>query len=120
VPGISQGLEVTGERQVLSRGVGHGYASGNVKVLVDGVSMNATLTATANPVLNLPIEQVERIEVIRGPGSSVYGEYAYAGVVNVITRQRERHLHIQGGEGPDRGAAGSGIGRTRRARCPPP
>lgn len=106
VPGISQGLEATGERQVLSRGVGHGYASGNVKILVDGASMNATLTATANPVLNLPIEQVERIEVIRGPGSSVYGEYAYAGVINIITRQRERRLHIQGGEGPDLGGGG--------------
>ncbi|MGE5153310.1 MAG: TonB-dependent receptor plug domain-containing protein [Bdellovibrio bacteriovorus] len=106
VPGISQGLEVTGERQVLSRGIGHGYASGNVKILVDGVSMNAALTATANPVLNLPIEQVERIEVIRGPGSSVYGEYAYAGVVNIMTRQRERRLHLQGGEGPDLGGGG--------------
>lgn len=106
VPGISQGLETTGERQVLSRGVGHGYASGNIKILVDGVSMNATLTATANPVLNLPIEQVERIEVIRGPGSSVYGEYAYAGVVNVITRQRERVIHLQGRQGPDLGGGG--------------
>lgn len=106
VPGISQGLEVTGERQVLSRGVGHGYASGNVKILVDGMSMNATLTATANPVLNLPIEQVERIEVIRGPGSSVHGEYAYAGVVNVVTRKSERRLHVQGGEGPDLGGGG--------------
>lgn len=106
VAGVSQGLEVTGERQVLSRGVGHGYASGNVKILLDGVSMNSTLMATANPVLNLPIEQVERIEVIRGPGSSVHGEYAYAGVVNVITRQRERSLHLQGGEGPDLGGGG--------------
>ncbi len=106
VPGMSQGLEATGERQVLSRGVGHGYASGNVKLLLDGVSMNSTLAATANPVLNLPIEQVERIEVIRGPGSSVYGEYAYAGVVSVITRQRERRLHLQGGEGPDLGGGG--------------
>lgn len=106
VPGISQGLEVTGERQILSRGVGYGYASGNIKILVDGVSMNSTLAATANPVLNLPIEQVERIEVIRGPGSSVYGEYAYAGVINVMTRRRERRLHLQGGKGPDLGGGG--------------
>ena len=106
VPGISQGLEVTGERQLLSRGVGYGYASGNIKIMLDGVSMNSSLMATANPVLNLPIEQVERIEVIRGPGSSVYGEYAYAGVINVITRQRERSLHVQGGEGNGYGAGG--------------
>ena len=106
VPGVDQGLDVTGERQLLSRGVGHAYASGNIKILLDGVSMNSSLTATANPVLNLPIEQVERIEVIRGPGSSIYGEYAYAGVVNVITRSRERTLHLQGGQGPEGGGGG--------------
>lgn len=60
VPGISQGLAMTGERQILSRGVGFGYASGNIKLLLDGVSMNSTLLATANPVLNIPIEQVDR------------------------------------------------------------
>ena len=106
VPGFSQGLEATGERQVLSRGVGFGYASGNIKILLDGVSMNASLTATANPVLNIPIEQVERIEVIRGPGSSVYGEFAYAGVVNVITRQQERTLHLQADQGATAGGGG--------------
>ncbi|MBT4299852.1 MAG: TonB-dependent receptor plug domain-containing protein, partial [Gammaproteobacteria bacterium] len=37
-------------------------------------------------LMNLPIEQVDRIEVIRGPGSVLYGEYAFSGVVNVVTR----------------------------------
>jgi iron complex outermembrane receptor protein len=92
VPGISQGIEMTGERQILSRGIGYGYASGNIKILLDGVSMNATLYATANPVLNMPIAQVERIEVIRGPGASVHGEYAFAGVIDVITRKGEREV----------------------------
>ncbi len=104
VPGISLGLEMTGERQVLSRGVGYGYASGDVKILLDGVSMNSSLLATANAVLNIPIEQVERIEVIRGPGSSVYGEYAYAAVINVITRKKERRVFLQSNEGADSGA----------------
>ncbi len=36
----------------------------------------------------------------------MHGEYAYAGVVIVITRQRERSLHLQGGEGPDLGSGG--------------
>ncbi|WP_295400099.1 TonB-dependent receptor [uncultured Thiocystis sp.] len=106
VPGITQGLEMTGERQILSRGVGFGYASGNVKILLDGVSMNSTLLATANAVLNIPIEQIERIEVIRGPGSSVHGEYAYAGVVNIITRKQERTLHLQSNDGADTGGGG--------------
>ncbi|MBK5940874.1 TonB-dependent receptor plug domain-containing protein [Halochromatium roseum] len=107
VPGISQGLEMTGERQILSRGVGYGYASGNLKVLLDGVSMNSTLYATANPVLNIPIEQVERIEVIRGPGASVHGEYAFAGVIDVITRKRQRNLSAQAMDGAEHGGGGS-------------
>ena len=93
VPGISLGMEFTGERQILSRGVGHGYASGNVKILLDGISLNSTLLGTANPTLNMPVEQIERIEVIRGAGASVYGEYAYAGVVNIITKQKQARLY---------------------------
>lgn len=93
VPGISLGMEFTGEKQILSRGVGHGYASGNVKVLIDGISLNSALLGTANPALNMPVEQIERIEVIRGAGASVYGEYAYAGVVNIITKQSSSGLH---------------------------
>lgn len=96
---------MTGERQILSRGVGFGYGSGNIKLLLDGVSMNSSLLATANPVLNIPIEQIERIEVIRGPGSSVHGEEAFAGVVNVITRRNDRTLQAQANE---RAAAGGG------------
>ncbi|MBK5970394.1 Colicin I receptor precursor [Thiorhodovibrio litoralis] len=103
VPGISQAIEMTGERQILSRGIGYGYASGNLKILLDGVSMNATLYATANPVLNIPIEQVERIEVIRGPGASVHGEYAFAGVIDVITRTGDREVSASAMEDGDYG-----------------
>jgi len=102
-PGLTQGMESTGERQILSRGVGHGYASGNIKFLLDDISLNSTLTAQANPLLQMPIEQVERIEVIRGPGSSLHGEYAYAGVVNVITRRQGRTLYAEGGSFSGRG-----------------
>ncbi|MBK1706198.1 TonB-dependent receptor [Halochromatium glycolicum] len=107
VPGISQGLEMTGERQILSRGVGYGYASGNIKLLLDGVSMNSTVFATANPVLNIPIEQVARIEVIRGPGASVHGEYAFAGVIDVITVKQQRTLHGQAMEEGEYGGGGA-------------
>ncbi|MBN2887543.1 MAG: TonB-dependent receptor, partial [Chromatiaceae bacterium] len=106
VPGISLALEMTGERQVLSRGVGYGYAAGNIKVLLDGVTMNSAMLATANPVLNLPIEQIERIEVIRGPGSSLHGEFAYAGVINVVTRRASPQVFVRAGE---EGEAGAGL-----------
>ncbi|MEG3640584.1 TonB-dependent receptor plug domain-containing protein [Magnetococcus sp. PR-3] len=85
VPGIEPSLDKTGGKQVLVRGVGGGFGSGNMKLMLNGVPLNATLAATADPVLNMPIEQIKQIEVIRGPGSAVHGEFAYAGVINVIT-----------------------------------
>ncbi|MGE0082521.1 MAG: TonB-dependent receptor plug domain-containing protein, partial [Thiohalomonadaceae bacterium] len=57
----------------------------------------------ADPDFNIPIEQVERIEVIRGPGSAIYGEYAYMGVVNVITRAEENRVFAFGGSFDTRG-----------------
>ena len=56
-------------------------------LLLDGVKMN--LEFTGGPfvqILPVPIEDIERIEVIRGPGSAVWGQNAYLGVINIITR----------------------------------
>lgn len=94
VPGIEASHDRIGNQVSLVRGVGGSFASGNMKILLDNVSINSALSALANPVLQMPIEQVERIEMIRGPGSALYGEYAYAGVVNIITRSDKQHLFM--------------------------
>jgi len=88
VPGLEPSIDQIGTRQTLVRGVGGSFASGNMKILLNGRSMNSALSANANPVLNMPVELVDHIEVVRGPGSAVHGEFAYAGVLNVITRQQ--------------------------------
>jgi vitamin B12 transporter len=54
---------------------------GHVLVLIDGHR-----AGTGN-VAEIPLENVERIEIVRGPGSVVYGSAAMGGVVNVITRK---------------------------------
>ncbi len=54
---------------------------GHVLVLIDGHS-----AGTGN-IAVIPLENVERIEIVRGPGSVVYGSAAMGGVVNVITRK---------------------------------
>lgn len=107
VPGLEPAIDRIGQRTVAVRGVGGAFASGNVKILVDDVPMNSALVAQANPVLNLPLEQVERIEVIRGPGSAIHGEFAYAGVVNVVTRSDGQRLF--GRVGSDGLLTGGGI-----------
>ena len=73
-PGQSSGLFI------------RGTASQQSLVLVDGVRVgSATLGYAAVEALSL--SQVERVEVLRGPGSSVYGADAVGGVVNLITRR---------------------------------
>ncbi|MCK5639467.1 MAG: TonB-dependent receptor plug domain-containing protein [Gammaproteobacteria bacterium] len=86
VPGMDPTIDSTGIKQINTRGTGQVYSSGNVKILLNDTPVNPGKNGQADSVLNLPVEQIERIEVVRGPGSAVYGEFAYAGVINIITR----------------------------------
>lgn len=56
----------------------------HTRLMVDGVLLNNNLNAFANPAL-IPLGNAERIEVIKGSGSSVWGS-ALGGVINVITK----------------------------------
>lgn len=63
-----------------------GTESDHVLVLIDGVKVgSATLGTTA--FQDLPVEQIERIEVVRGPRSSLYGSEAIGGVIQIFTRK---------------------------------
>ena len=62
-----------------------GVAPGGVLVLVDGVrSASATTGATA--LENIPVESIARIEVVKGPLSSLYGADAVGGVIQIFTK----------------------------------
>lgn len=66
---------------------GFGERAGAV-ILVDGVRVNDAGDATAPFLWNsIPLENIERIEVIRGGASTVYGEGAVGGVINIITKK---------------------------------
>ena len=55
-------------------------------LLVDGVRLGSATVGTPS-LDNLPLEAVERIEIVRGPMSAVYGSGAFGGVIQVFTRQ---------------------------------
>lgn len=55
-------------------------------VLVDGVRVNNSQTGHHNGDLPVALDQVERIEVLLGPGSSLYGADASGGTINIVTR----------------------------------
>ena len=63
-----------------------GTDADQVLVLVDGVKLtSATLGTTAFEYL--PVEEIERIEIVRGPRSSLYGSEAVGGVIQIFTRR---------------------------------
>jgi len=98
VPGMEATIDQIGSRIVKVRGIGGSFASGNLKIMVNNIAMNSGLSALAQPVMNMPMVQVDRIEIIRGPGSAVHGEFAYAGVVNVITKKGQNGVFAEVGE----------------------
>lgn len=63
-----------------------GTNAGQVLVLIDGVKVGSATLGTV-PFQDLPIDQVERIEVVRGPRSSLYGSEAIGGVIQIFTRR---------------------------------
>ena len=99
VPGIENGLDDGGRMQLVVRGLGRTFASGNVKILLNGIAMNDAQLGYASPTMEMPVTQIERIEVIRGPGSAVHGEYAYSGVVNIISRKNEQRINLRSASG---------------------
>jgi outer membrane receptor for ferrienterochelin and colicins len=71
------------------RGVNLGDNNSRILVLVDGHRINNNLTdgAAIGTDFILDVDLIDRVEIIRGPGSVLYGNNAFFGVVNVITRQ---------------------------------
>jgi iron complex outermembrane receptor protein len=67
------------------RGFGGDNPHGKVLVLVNGRKLNRPDMATINWA-QIPMQTVERIEVVRGPNSVLYGDHAVGGVINIITR----------------------------------
>lgn len=74
-----------------------GSESGMVKVLIDGVEVNDASGANNEFDFNsLLTGDIEKIEVLKGPQSALYGNDAMAGVINVITRRGEGETKIRG------------------------
>jgi len=79
-----------------------GSESDHVLVLIDGVEANSTTLGAFN-FAHLTTENVERIEVLRGAGGTLYGSQAIGGVINIITKKGqgplEAGLSLEGGNG---------------------
>ena len=77
-----------------------GSAFSQVLVLIDGMRINDSQTGHHNSDFPVQLQDVERIEVLRGSGSSLYGADALGGIVNIITRRQAEpaRAHLSLGE----------------------
>ncbi len=72
-----------------------GANSGHTKVMLDGMELNDPMTPGRTfDMSQLLIENIERIEIIRGPQSTLYGSDAMGGVINIISRQEIGRPHL--------------------------
>ncbi len=87
VPGLSQGTTPDGGTSIQIRGLPQKYTL----VLIDGQRTGSSSETfdryTRNELNWVPVESIERIEVVRGPMSSLYGSDAMGGVINIITKK---------------------------------
>lgn len=82
------------------RGIQTGF-NPQILILMNGIELKHNYNGGLAFTFRMPVSNISRIEVIRGPGSAVYGADAFSGVVNIITRGAEENVS---------GAAGVRIG----------
>jgi vitamin B12 transporter len=86
VPGLS--VVQSGTAGQLTSVFTRGLRSEHTQVLIDGVPINQGLQGAFN-FADLTVDDIVRIEVVRGPQSTIYGPRALAGVIQLFTRQGE-------------------------------
>ena len=89
VPGFHISMDETGEKEIAVRGVLDNNSQ-KIRVLIDGHSINDPWRGGAMWNFDdLPVENIKKIEIIRGPGSALHGHNAFLAVVNIITKDTE-------------------------------
>lgn len=110
IPGINIGLDLAGVFSIGMRGIW--AQEGKVLLLLDGHELNEDLFSGFALGDHLPIDLVDHIEVIRGPGSAIYGGNAELGVINIRTRGASEEMGHATFASLNYGQAESELGHT--------
>ncbi len=110
VPGLHVRIQAITYDPVFSiRGI-RNEVNSEVLLLLNGTRFNVPYKGSPMTKLNLPVEAIQQVEIIRGPGSAVYGADAFAGVINIITKKADdingTLLGVRGGSWDTRSAWG--------------
>ena len=109
------GVDVMPRSPALADVALRGSSFEQVLVLVDGVRVSDAQTGHFDLDLAVPLDQVERIEVLRGPASALHGADAVGGVINVVTRRAGPSQRAPGGAAPSAPSASGWRTRWRSA-----
>ena len=115
VPGLT--LQQSGGPGTLTSLFTRGGESDYTLVLVDGVRVNAF--GGGLDLSQVPLQNIDRVEVVRGPQSALYGSDAIAGVINIVTRtggNPSAQAHVEGGSRSMVRGAASTAGEARGTR----
>lgn len=93
LPGFDIRYNNFGEYFVSSGGVDN---PSNILMMINGHRFNDFYTGSA--LYDIPVDNIEKVEIIRGPGSAMYGTNAMIAVINIITKKRET-AKVKGGGG---------------------
>ncbi|MCK4840564.1 MAG: TonB-dependent receptor [Methylococcales bacterium] len=101
VPGLHISIqEVTNDPVYSMRGM-RNDVNAQVLLMLNGTRFSVPYKGSSMTAMTLPVEAIQKIEVIRGPGSALYGADAFAGVINIITKKakdiEETEIGIRGG-----------------------
>jgi len=90
-------VRARGERGVQTDFSLRGAGFGQLLVLVDGTRINDAQSGHHNGDIPVPLDLIERVEIMYGPGSSLFGADAFGGTINVITRHGAAPVMTVGG-----------------------
>jgi len=93
VPGIQTSIGTAGAKEINMRG-NKSFIRDKMKLMIDGVSVNSELIGSSYFYLDFPIENIDRIEIIRGPAATIYGSFAHIGVINIITKSSKKKKNV--------------------------
>jgi outer membrane receptor for ferrienterochelin and colicins len=87
VPGMQIGISAVGYSQIIFRGMAS-HGSEKIKYMIDGHDVDISVTGGATLFFSdLAVDYIEKVEVLHGPGSALYGSDALLGVINIVTRK---------------------------------
>ncbi|MCS6820938.1 MAG: TonB-dependent receptor plug domain-containing protein [Microscillaceae bacterium] len=70
---------------------------GKVLMMINGTAINCFGYGNGNFIGTIPASMIERVEIIRGPGSALYGGFAEVAVINVITKSQQNQIQSYAG-----------------------